>query len=120
MTLVLTLHAQRRSGSTFRHSSPISLKDKSAKEIAAIDLATTKEAGEGWRYLQHSRWQCRCNPFRGRLRAVRQRRRSGHQRPRRVTGDAGSNLGRKLAGGEVIVKGHVGPYAGSGIESGRL
>jgi formylmethanofuran dehydrogenase subunit C len=120
VTLVLTLKAQPPQRLDLSPLVPNLLKDKSAKEIAAIDLATTKEpakVGDIFGIRAGSADEIRFEGGSERFDNVGAAATSGRVV---LTGDAGSNLGRKLAGGEVIVKGHVGPYAGSGIESGRL
>lgn len=120
MTLVLSLKAQPPQRLDLSPLVPHLLKDKSAKEIAGIDLATTKEpakVGDIFRIRAGSVEEIRFDGGSERFDNLG----AGSSAGRVVlTGDAGSNVGRKLAGGEVVVTGHVGPYAGSGIESGRL
>lgn len=120
MTLVLTLKAQPPQRLDLSPLVPHLLEGKSAKDIAEIDLATTKEpakVGDIFRLRAGSAEEIRFEGGSERFDNLGQ----GATRGRiLLAGDAGSNVGRKLAGGEVIVSGHVGPYAGSGIASGRL
>ncbi len=120
MTLVLTLKAQPPQRLDLSPLVPHLLEGKSAKEIADIDLATTKEpakAGDIFRIQPGSVEEIRFEGGSERFDNLGHGSKSGRVV---LNGDAGSNVGRKLAGGEVIVAGHVGPYAGSGLESGRL
>ncbi len=120
MTLVLTLKAQPPQRLDLSPLVPHLLEAKSSKEIAEINLATTKEpakVGDIFRIRAGSVDEIRFEGGSERFDNLGHGSTTGHIV---LNGDAGSNVGRKLAGGEVVVTGHVGPYAGSGLASGRL
>lgn len=99
---------------------PHLLVGKSSKDIAAIDLATTREklpAGDLFRIRAGSAEEIRFEGGSERLDGVGQ----GLQQGRLViTGDVGVNAGRKMTGGELVIFGNTGPYAGSAMAGGRL
>jgi formylmethanofuran dehydrogenase subunit C len=99
---------------------PHLLAGKSTKDIAAIDLATTREKlalGDLFKIRAGSAEEIRFEGGSERFDGVGQ----GLQQGRIVVaGDVGINSGRKMTGGELIICGHAGPYAGSAMAGGRL
>ncbi len=120
MTLVLTPKVTPPQRLDLSALLPHLLADKSSKEIAAIDLATTCEkitVGDLFRIRAGSAEEIRFEDGSERFDGVGQ----GLNRGRiLVAGDAGINAGRKMSGGELVISGNVGPYAGSAMAGGRL
>lgn len=120
MTLVLTLSAKPAQRLDFSPLVPHLLKDKSEKEIADINLATTREkaaVGDLFKIRMGSPEEIRIEGGSERFDNIGAGSESGRIV---VSGDAGTNVGRKMSGGELIVSGNVGPYAGSCLAGGRL
>lgn len=99
---------------------PHLLAGKSVDEIAAIDIATTREkvtVGDVFTIRPGEADEIRFEGGSERFDGI------GHglQNGRIVVeGDAGMDAGRKMSGGELLVSGNTGPYAGSGMSGGRL
>jgi formylmethanofuran dehydrogenase subunit C len=99
---------------------PHLLAGKSSKDIAAIDLATTREklaVGDLFKIRAGSAEDIRFEGGSERFDGVGQGLQQGHIA---VVGEVGVNAGRKMAGGELIISGNAGPYAGSAMAGGRL
>jgi formylmethanofuran dehydrogenase subunit C len=120
VTLVLTLKVTPPQRLDLSVLLPHLLADKSNKDIAAIDLATTREkitVGDLFRIRAGSAEEIRFEGGSERFDGVGQ----GLQQGRIfVAGDVGINAGRKMTGGELVISGNVGPYAGSAMTGGRL
>lgn len=120
MTLVLTLKVTPPQRLDLSVLLPHLLADKSSKDVAAIDLATTREkitVGDLFRIRAGSAEEIRFEGGSERFDGVGQ----GLQQGRIfVAGDAGINAGRQMTGGELVISGNVGPYAGSAMTGGRL
>jgi formylmethanofuran dehydrogenase subunit C len=99
---------------------PHLLAGKSGKEIAATNLATTREeltVGDIFKIRAGATEEIRLEGGSERFDGIGQ----GLQQGRIVmTGDVGTNAGRKMTGGELVISGNVGPYAGSAMAGGRL
>lgn len=99
---------------------PHLLTGKTAKEIAAIDLATTREkvsVGDVFTVRAGSTEEIRFEGGSERFDGVGRGLETGRIF---VEGDVGMEAGRKMTGGELKVSGHAGPYAGSGMSGGKL
>ena len=99
---------------------PHLLTGKSAKEIAAIELQTTREkitAGDIFKIRAGSAEEVRFEGGSVRLDNVGQGLKSGEII---VEGDCGKAPGREMSGGNLVVAGDSGPYAGSAMSGGRL
>jgi formylmethanofuran dehydrogenase subunit C len=120
VTLVLALKVTPPQRLDLSALLPHLLADKSSKDIAAIDLATTREkiaVGDLFRIRPGSAEEIRFEGGSERFDGVGQ----GLQQGRIfVAGDAGINAGRKMTGGDLAISGNVGPYAGSAMAGGRL
>jgi formylmethanofuran dehydrogenase subunit C len=120
VTLVLTLSATPTQRLDLSPLVPHLLKDKSEKDIAAIDLATTREkvsVGDLFKIRAGSPEEIRVEGGSERFDNVGAGLESGRIV---VMGDTGTNVGRKMSGGELVISGNVGPYAGSCLAGGRL
>ncbi len=120
MTLVLTPKMAPPQRLDLSVLLPHLLAGKSGKDIAAIDLATTREkitVGDLFRIRAGSSEEIRFEGGSERFDGVGQ----GLQQGRIfVSGDAGINAGRQMTGGELVISGNVGPYAGSAMTGGRI
>ncbi len=99
---------------------PHLLAGKTAAEIAAIDLATTREkvtVGDVFTIRAGSTDEIRFEGGSERFDGVGRGLQSGRIS---VAGDVGMEAGRKMSGGELIVSGDAGPFAGSGMSGGRI
>jgi formylmethanofuran dehydrogenase subunit C len=120
VTLVLTLKTTPPQRLDLSALLPNLLAGKSVKDIAAIDLATTREkitVGDLFKIRAGSADEIRFEGGSERFDSVGQGLTEGRIV---VTGDVGTNAGRKMTGGELAISGHAGPYAGSGIAGGRI
>ncbi len=120
MTLVLTLKTAPPQRLDLSPLLPHLLNGKSAKEIAAIDLATTREkasVGDIFKLRAGSPEEIRFEGGSERFDAVGEGLTQGRVA---VAGDVGVNAGRKMAGGELAIFGNAGPYAGSAMAGGKL
>lgn len=118
--LVLTLKAKPAQRLDLSPLSPHLLKGKTVKDIAAIDLATTREklaVGDLFNIRVGSADDIRIEGGSERFDNIGQGMQSGRIT---VSGDAGTNAGRKMTGGDLVISGNVGPYAGSAMAGGRL
>ncbi|MGO9135675.1 MAG: formylmethanofuran dehydrogenase subunit C [Methylovirgula sp.] len=99
---------------------PHLLTGKSLEEIAALDIATTKEkisVGDVFSLRAGETEEIRFEGGSERFDGIG----SGLQSGRIVVaGDVGMDAGRKMSGGELIISGDVGPYAGSCMSGGRM
>jgi formylmethanofuran dehydrogenase subunit C len=118
--LTFTLKAQPSQRLDLSPLVPHLLADKSVDEIAAIDLATTREkvtAGDLFRIqggaLDAIHFEGGSTRFDGVGRGLM----SGHVT---VDGDVGMDAGRGMKGGTLIISGDAGPYAGSAMSGGRI
>ena len=99
---------------------PHLLDGKSAKEIAEIELQTTREkltAGDIFKIRSGGADSIRFEGGSLRLDNVGQDLKSGEII---VEGDCGKSPGRKMSGGNLVVAGDCGPFAGSAMSGGRL
>jgi formylmethanofuran dehydrogenase subunit C len=99
---------------------PHLLSGKTVKEIAAIDLATTREkitVGDVFTIRAGSTQEIRFEGGSERFDGVGRGLQSGRIV---VAGAVGIEAGRLMSGGELVVMGDAGPYAGSGMSGGRL
>jgi len=99
---------------------PHLLDGKSAKEIAEIELQTTREkitAGDIFKIRSGGAGSIRFEGGSLRLDNVGQGLKSGEII---VEGDCGKSPGRKMSGGNLVVAGDCGPFAGSAMSGGRL
>lgn len=99
---------------------PHLLAGKTVKDIAAIDLGTTREkiaVGDLFKIRAGSPEEIHFEGGGERFDGVG----AGLQGGRIVmAGDVGTNAGRKMTGGELVISGNCGPYAGSAMAGGRL
>lgn len=120
MTLVLALKVTPPQRLDLSPLLPHLLAGKSAKDISAIDLATTREkavVGDLFRIRAGSAEEIRFEGGSERFDGIGQGLDEGSIF---VTGEVGANAGRKMSGGKIVVSGNAGPYAGSGMAGGRL
>ncbi|WP_036264340.1 formylmethanofuran dehydrogenase subunit C [Methylocapsa aurea] len=99
---------------------PHLLEGKSAKEIAEIELQTTREkvtVGDLFHIRAGSAQTIRFEGGSTRLDNIGFEMKSGEIV---VEGDCGKSVGRNLSGGNLIVAGDAGPFAGSCMSGGRL
>jgi len=99
---------------------PHLLEGKSAKDIAAIELQTTREKITVGDIFDIRAGNAQTILFEGgstRLDNIGQDMKSGEII---VEGDCGKSVGRNLSGGNLVVAGDCGPFAGSGMSGGRL
>jgi len=99
---------------------PHLLNGKSSKDIAALEIGTTREkvtVGDLFRIRSGSADEIRFETGSERFDGIGQGLQGGRIT---VAGDVGINAGRRMTGGELIISGHAGPYAGSGMAGGRL
>ena len=119
--LTFTLRAEPDQRLDLSPLTPEKLAGKTLKEIAALELQTTRRrvtAGDVFKILLGGR-------------AEKLRFEGGSERfdwlghamqagSIDVIGDAGAQTGRLMAGGQLLVRGCAGPYAASGLTGGRL
>jgi formylmethanofuran dehydrogenase subunit C len=118
--LVLTLKAAPPQRLDLSPLLPHLLAGKSVKDIAAIDLATTRErlaVGDLFRIRAGSAEEIRLEGGSERFDSVGKGLQSGRII---VAGDVGIDAGRKMTGGVLVISGSAGPYAGSAMAGGRL
>jgi len=99
---------------------PHALNGKSAKEIAQIELQTTREKIAVGDIFKIRSGDAQTIVFEGgseRLDNIGQDLKSGEII---VEGDVGKSVGRSMSGGNLVVAGDAGPYAGSALSGGRL
>jgi formylmethanofuran dehydrogenase subunit C len=99
---------------------PHLLAGKSAKEIAEIELQTTREkvtAGDIFKIRSGGAESIRFEGGSERLDNVGQGLKSGEIV---VEGDCGKSLGRSMSSGNLVAIGECGPFAGSAMSGGRL
>jgi formylmethanofuran dehydrogenase subunit C len=99
---------------------PHLLNGKSAKEIAEIELQTTREkvtVGDIFKIRSGGSESIRFEGGSERLDNVGQGLKNGEII---VEGDCGKSLGRSMSGGNLVVNGDSGPFAGSAMSGGRL
>lgn len=99
---------------------PHLLAGKTVKEIAAIDLSTTREkitVGDVFTIRAGAAEEILFDGGSERFDGIGRGLQSGRIS---VTGDVGMEAGRKMSGGELVVTGHAGPFAGSGMSGGRM
>jgi formylmethanofuran dehydrogenase subunit C len=99
---------------------PHLLDGKSPKDIAEIELQTTREkitAGDIFKIRAGSAESIRFEGGSTRLDNIGKDMKAGEIT---VEGDCGKSLGRSLSGGNLVVSGDCGPFAGSAMSGGRL
>lgn len=99
---------------------PHLLAGKSVAEIAAIDLATTREkitVGDVFTLRAGSVEELRFDGGSERFDRLGRGLQNGRIS---VDGDVGIEAGRGMSGGELVVSGDAGPFAGSGMSGGRI
>ena len=99
---------------------PHLLDGKSAKDIAAIELQTTREkvtAGDIFKIRSGGLDSIRFEGGSARLDNIGQDMKAGEIV---IEGDCGKSLGRNMSGGNLIAMGDCGPFAGSAMSGGRL
>ncbi len=118
--LVLTLKHEPNQRLDLSPLVPHLLGAKSAKEIAAIELQTTREtltAGDIFKIQAGTVESIRIEGGSSRLDNIGREMKAGEIF---VEGDCGKSLGRAISGGNIVVYGDCGPYAGSAMSGGRL
>jgi formylmethanofuran dehydrogenase subunit C len=119
-TLVLTLKQEPEQRLDLSPLVPHLLDGKSTKEIAEIELQTTRvkiTAGDMFKIRSGGAGSIRFEGGAERLDNVGQGLKSGEII---VEGDCGKSLGRGMSGGNLVSHGDCGPFAGSGMSGGRL
>jgi formylmethanofuran dehydrogenase subunit C len=99
---------------------PHLLAGKSAKEIAEIEVQTTREtitAGDIFKFRAGGEDSIRFEGGSSRLDNIGKDMKSGEIV---VEGDCGKSPGRNMSGGNLVVTGDCGPFAGSAMSGGRL
>ena len=99
---------------------PHLLDGKSAKDIAAIELQTTREkvtAGDIFKIRSGGLDSIRFEGGSARLDNIGQDMKAGEIV---IEGDCGKSLGRNMSGGNLVAMGDCGPFAGSAMSGGRL
>lgn len=99
---------------------PHLLADKSIAEIAAIDIATTKEkvtVGDIFTVRAGDAEEIRFEGGSERFDGIGRGLKSGSIK---VDGDVGMEAGRSMSGGTLAISGSAGPYAGSAMSGGRI
>jgi formylmethanofuran dehydrogenase subunit C len=117
---VLTLKQEPDQRLDLSPLSPHLLDGKSAKDIAEIELQSTREkvtVGDIFKIKLGSPQSIRFEGGSTRLDNVGQDLKSGEIL---VEGDCGTQLGHNMSGGNITVVGDCGPFAGSGMSGGRL
>jgi formylmethanofuran dehydrogenase subunit C len=118
--LVLTLKQEPDQRLDLAPLVPHLLNGKSAKEIAGIELQTTREkltAGDIFKIRAGSAESIRFEGGSTRLDNIGKDMKAGEIA---VEGDCGKCLGRGMSGGNLVVNGECGPFAGSAMSGGRI
>ncbi len=121
MTLVLTLKQEPDQRLDLWPLAPHLLEGKSAAEIAAIELQTTREkrtVGDVFAIKAGSAEAIRFEGGSKRLDNLGADLKSGGEIT--LEGDAGHAAGHAMSGGRLTINGSVGPFAGTGLSGGRL
>ncbi len=120
MTLVLTLKQEPDQRLDLSPLVPHLLEGKSAAEIAAIELQTTREkrtVGDVFAVKTGAAEAIRFEGGSGRLDNLGAGLKGGDIT---VEGDVGHAVGHAMSGGRLLINGDAGPFAGSGLSGGRL
>jgi formylmethanofuran dehydrogenase subunit C len=118
--LVLTLKQEPNQRLDLSPLLPELLAAKTAKEIAAIELQTTREictVGDVFKVQGAGARAIRLDGGSARLDNIGRDMKAGEII---VEGDCGKALGRAMSGGNIVAYGDCGPYAGSAMSGGRL
>ena len=118
--LVLTLKQEPDQRLDLAPLVPHLLQGKSAKDIAGIELQTTREkvkAGDIFKIRSGGADSIHFEGGSERLDNVGQDMKSGEIV---VEGDCGKSAGRSMSGGNLVIHGGCGPFAGSAMSGGRL
>ncbi len=118
--LVLTLKHEPNQRLDLSPLVPHLLGAKTAKEIAEIELQTTREkltAGDIFKIKAGSAESIRFEGGSERLDNIGRELKAGEIL---VEGDCGKALGRGMSGGNIVAYGSCGPFAGSAMSGGRL
>jgi formylmethanofuran dehydrogenase subunit C len=118
--LVLTLKQEPDQRLDLAPLAPHLLEGKSVKDIAQIELQTTREkitAGDIFKIRSGGVDSIRFEGGSVRLDNIGQDMKAGEIV---VEGDCGKSLGRNMSGGNLVAIGNCGPYAGSAMSGGRL
>jgi formylmethanofuran dehydrogenase subunit C len=119
-SLVLTLKQEPNQRLDLSPLVPHLLGAKTAKEIATIELQTTREkltAGDIFKIQMGSTESIGFEGGSSRLDNIGRDMKAGEII---VEGDCGKALGRAMSGGNIVANGDCGPYAGSAMSGGRL
>jgi formylmethanofuran dehydrogenase subunit C len=118
--LVLTLRARPEQRLDLSPIVPHLLAGKSAADIAALAVNTTRQllsVGDVFRVRMGDPRQIRIEGGCDRLDLIGHAMRDGEIL---VEGDAGCQAGRLMQGGRLVISGHAGPWAASGMKGGYL
>ncbi|MCI0735439.1 MAG: formylmethanofuran dehydrogenase subunit C [Beijerinckiaceae bacterium] len=118
--LVLTLKHEPDQRLDLSPIVPHLLHGKSAKEIAAIELQTTRQkltAGDIFKIKSGGAELIRFEGGSSRLDNIGLDMKAGEIA---VEGDCGKSLGRGMSGGRIVASGDCGPFAGSAMSGGRI
>ena len=118
--LVLTLKQEPGQRLDLAPLAPHLLDGKSAKDIAAIELQTTRETitvGDIFKLRSGATQTIRFEGGSSRLDNIGMDMKAGEIV---IEGDCGKSLGRNMSGGNLVAMGDCGPYAGSAMSGGRL
>jgi formylmethanofuran dehydrogenase subunit C len=118
--LVLTLKQEPNQRLDLSPLVPDLLSGKSAKDIAGIELQTTKErvtAGDIFQIQSGRADSILIQGGSSRLDNIGMNMKAGEIA---VEGDCGRSAGRGMSGGNLVVSGDCGPFAGSAMSGGRL
>jgi formylmethanofuran dehydrogenase subunit C len=118
--LVFTLRGEPEQRLDLSPLTPDRLKGLSLKEIAALELHTTKRrvtAGELFEIQEGDAADVRFEGGSERFDRIGHEMRSGSIT---IEGDAGLQAGRWMAGGVLNIKGNTGPWTGSGMKAGHI
>jgi formylmethanofuran dehydrogenase subunit C len=119
-SLVLTLKHEPNQRLDLSPLVPQLLIGKSAKDIAAIELQTTREkltAGDIFKIRTGGVQSIRFEGGSSRLDNIGLQMKAGEII---AEGDCGKSLGRGMSGGNIVTYGDCGPFAGSAMSGGRL
>lgn len=117
---VLTLKASPAQRLDLSQLLPHLIAGKSVAEIAAIDIATTREkvsVGDVFKLAAGDGDEIRFEGGSERFDGIGRGLQSGRIT---VNGDVGMEAGRKMSGGALNISGRAGPYAGSCMSGGRM
>jgi formylmethanofuran dehydrogenase subunit C len=118
--LVLTLKHEPGQRLDLAPLAPHLLEGKSVKDIAAIELQTTRETitvGDIFKIRSGSAESIRFEGGSARLDNIGMDMKAGEIA---VEGDCGKSLGRNMSAGNLVAMGDCGPFAGSAMSGGRL